>query len=491
MYQVIVPVLIILLVVSAVVFYRFRSQGISLNSFWDFVRNPDAMPNIDEHHQELERIAADLVDRPDDIAAVVDFVVFEAQSERQAWSELQLLGKLHEKRFPRVLEILRDPTLKDELLLTQDNEYSFPEGPINRVCRILDWGNDTPPHEAAKLLSPYLDEKNKEIRKDVAAVIGSIASMDALDDIRKALNDDEPYVKSYVLNGLISTINRNQIDPSVCGELFETVSAKWPDDTDFEVSEYIPNVLLGLDHDRGLNFLLQDELFTIKFEPCWRILQAFHERSIMIERHRIKQVLDEAASVPLEYPVGNVFEYGLPLLGAHRNTEDLQLLERLVDHENEDVSGGAIEALYQFHRYYDRIRDYRDIEEQNGWNALNKIERHIFAVELLDMEINNGGFAQYYFNSTAESWPDALEGLKAMGASKRHNLLLETIAEFGDEEPSIDRQKRDHQLAKIVRKHEDPFHRQDSAWYKTNDENLEKLIFKYNMANLDGRYIQK
>jgi hypothetical protein len=43
------------------------------------------------------------------------------------------------------------------------------------------------------------------------------------------------------------------------------------------------------------------------------------------------------------------------------------------------------------------------------------------------------------------------------------------------------------QLSNVARAKDDPFHEQDSAWYKAKDENLDRLIFKYNMTNLEGR----
>ena len=114
-------------------------------------------------------------------------------------------------------------------------------------------------------------------------------------------------------------------------------------------------------------------------------------------------------------------------------------------------------------------------------------ERHLCAIEDLDAEVNNGGFAQYYFNSSGDNWQDALAGLAAIGAERRHRLMLGTVEKFGDAKPAIDRNTRTSQLSKIVRNKEDPFNEQDSAWYEIEDENLDQLKFKYNLANLEGR----
>jgi len=106
------------------------------------------------------------------------------------------------------------------------------------------------------------------------------------------------------------------------------------------------------------------------------------------------------------------------------------------------------------------------------------------AIEELDGEVNNGGFAQYFFNSSGNHWKDALSGLAAIGATKHHKIMAEAIEKFGQSMPSSARDVRDSQLSKIVRKQEDPFNEQDTAWYKTEDELLARLMFRYNLSNM-------
>lgn len=113
--------------------------------------------------------------------------------------------------------------------------------------------------------------------------------------------------------------------------------------------------------------------------------------------------------------------------------------------------------------------------------------KHILAVKELDAEVNNGGFAQYYFNSSGDHWQDARNGLAAIGAGGRHRLMSATIETFGDVKPAVDRSTRTSQLSQVVRKKDDPFNEQDSAWYQIEGENLDRLIFKHNVANLGGR----
>jgi HEAT repeat protein len=478
----------LLLIVAATLLFWSRSKRREINSFWDVVRNPEAMSDLDEFHQEVDDSTASLSGSPTKVAALVDYFVFEAKSSDDAWTELRTLAKLGSESYPRALAILRDPALKSRLtvLAEQENSLSLREAPINRLCEIFDQ-DAPPPREAAALLAPYLRSDSDEIRKSAALIIASIGSADSLPDLRRALTDQDEYVRSYALMGIERALTGDRIDASSKEQFFALVADMWPGDTSFAACDDIPQVLLKLDRDRATSYLLSDELFSVGFPPVWRILEALNEESVEVPRARILTIIEGANQEPLKYPMDNVLEQALPLLGAHHNEEDLPMIERLLEHENKDVSRGATEALYRYHRYHDQIRDPRRVIKERGWNALTPAEKHVCAIEQLDAEVKNGGFAQYYFNSSGDNWQDALEGLEKIGAEERHRVMLATIEKFGDSKPAADRDARTSQLSGVVRHKEDPFSEQDKAWYGLEDEKLDRLIFKYNLANQEGR----
>jgi hypothetical protein len=474
----------ILLLAAVIAFIWSRSKRTEINSFWDVVRNPDRMPDLDQFHKTVDDAASSLAGSPAEIAKLVDYFVFEARSSHDAWTEKRILAKLGSEAYPRALEILCDPAKKGQLVKAIDDGKSLPEAPINRLCEIFE-NEATPPPEAAELLSPYLQSDNYQIRRSAAGVIGSLGSTKSLGDLRRALSDDEEYVKSAALRGIRSAISDGRIEQSSQEVVFELVSGMWPTDTSFAVCDQIPLLLLELDRERAITRLLSDDLFSARFEPVWRILEAFDEKKVGVTRDRLLTLIKDADKEPIENSY--VLREALPLLGAHRNEADLPMLERFLDHKNDNVSNGAVEGLYQFHRYSDTIRDPWEVVKESGWNSLTTAEKHISAIGELDGEVRNGGFAQYYFNSSGDHWEDAMAGLAAIGAKQRRRLMVATAEKFGDMKPDTVRIARNAQLSKVVRKQEDPFNDQDSAWYKLEDENLDRLIFKYNVANLEGR----
>lgn len=462
-----------------------KSQGIEINSFWDALRNPDAMPDLTQFHKHVEDRASAISGSRDQIAKLVDYFVFEAKSSDDAWAEKRVLAKLGKEAYPRALEILNDTSSHERLTVLTDSTPWSQEAPICRLTEIFDH-DAPPPPEAADLLSPFLKSPSAVIRKRAAGIIGSVGSSRSLPDLRRALKDEDDYVKSYALMGIQRAIAGERIKGTEKSQFYELVAGMWPEDTSFPVCEKIPTVMLGLDRTRSLDRLLAPDLFTLKFARVLSILEAFAEESIEIPRGKLLILIEDANREPIDTTAG-VLGKAVSLLGRYRMQEDVPTLERLADHPNEKVARGAIKGLYSYHRYFEAVRDPWEVVDTAGWGALTVPEKHICAINELDGQVNNGGFAQYYFNSTGDHWRDALEGLRAIGATQRHKIMVATLEKFRQSEPSPSRDVRSAQLSKIVRKKEDPFNEQDAAWYKIEGELLDRLQFLYNFANIEGR----
>lgn len=101
---------------------------------------------------------------------------------------------------------------------------------------------------------------------------------------------------------------------------------------------------------------------------------------------------------------------------------------------------------------------------------------------MLDAEVNNGGFHQYFFNSAGDHAVEALEGLRNMGAEQTATLLQKGIALFGGKGPSPEREKRMAQLDKFSSKAEDKLGELDEQFYKSPDKLQIKLLM-YAAAN--------
>jgi hypothetical protein len=118
---------------------------------------------------------------------------------------------------------------------------------------------------------------------------------------------------------------------------------------------------------------------------------------------------------------------------------------------------GIRESIEQSKAYYIREREldetcpfralWRDLvnrvhKTDDGFGKLSHDEQMYFAVGLLDGEVYNGGFTQYFHNSSGDYYVCAEAGLEALGASNSLRLLrLAKDAIFGSS-PVPDSQAR-------------------------------------------------
>lgn len=63
-------------------------------------------------------------------------------------------------------------------------------------------------------------------------------------------------------------------------------------------------------------------------------------------------------------------------------------------------------------------------EKSNGFADLSIENQQYFATCLVEKEVYNGGFDQYFYNSSADYYSSALNGLIEIGAIESHKLLV-------------------------------------------------------------------
>ncbi len=80
-----------------------------------------------------------------------------------------------------------------------------------------------------------------------------------------------------------------------------------------------------------------------------------------------------------------------------------------------------LDATDPFRLYWRELVD-RVYKSDAGIAQLSDVERQYWAVGCLSGEVYNGGFDQYFYNSSGATYSAAVDGLKAMGATT--SLLL-------------------------------------------------------------------
>lgn len=124
-------------------------------------------------------------------------------------------------------------------------------------------------------------------------------------------------------------------------------------------------------------------------------------------------------------------------------------------------------------------------DDRLGYNNLSWPEKVFICVRDVECEINNGGFDQYYFNSSGNHALDAVPSLEAIGAKHTSSLLRDANALFGESGPSPDRLARQEQLDALRDAKGKKMDEIEEEFYK-GTEDLDGLLKKYISMNAEA-----
>jgi hypothetical protein len=113
-----------------------------------------------------------------------------------------------------------------------------------------------------------------------------------------------------------------------------------------------------------------------------------------------------------------------------------------------------------------------------GYAELNAVDKVFICVWSLEGEVNNGGFDQYYFN-TSDDWAfDTPNALRTIGATQTAAIVEHGNALFGDSGPSPDSTVRQDQLDGLSEASQNALNSLDDEFYRDTD-NLSALLVAY------------
>lgn len=123
-------------------------------------------------------------------------------------------------------------------------------------------------------------------------------------------------------------------------------------------------------------------------------------------------------------------------------------------------------------------KDYeKEYETVMSWN---KSRQAIYMIWVLEAEVNNGGYNQFYFNSSGQFYKHLPEALKLVGANKFADLTKRANDTFEKENPKIT-QYQDGTLEGFSKSYENnPLNKFDDEFYSLyKTENLQDLQVEF------------
>jgi hypothetical protein len=121
---------------------------------------------------------------------------------------------------------------------------------------------------------------------------------------------------------------------------------------------------------------------------------------------------------------------------------------------------------------------------KKGFDSLSHPERVLHHIYWLESEVNNGGFDQFFVNSSGDYALDTPSALEEIGAHHTAHLVKRAIDLFPRGSPSRNREQRIEQLESMGETLRDQFSAFDSEFFEYQDP-LEELQVKYMVANKD------
>lgn len=126
---------------------------------------------------------------------------------------------------------------------------------------------------------------------------------------------------------------------------------------------------------------------------------------------------------------------------------------------------------------------------ERAFGALTAGQRMLFAVNSLEMEVNSGGFENYFRSSGANAWRDAVKGLREIGAPEAFGrALAASLKVFPGGSPPEDWGKRDSALDELTEEG-DPFEEMDLLFFDSyGEKELGDFALEYVMKK-EGEFL--
>ncbi|MGE0087158.1 MAG: DMP19 family protein [Desulfococcaceae bacterium] len=137
--------------------------------------------------------------------------------------------------------------------------------------------------------------------------------------------------------------------------------------------------------------------------------------------------------------------------------------------ESDNINNSIIE----FDNYIGCLCAYGD-----DMSKLNDYQKNFYYNQCIEREINNGGFSQFYSNSSGDFAHEVIVSLKAVGADKTAETVLKANGLFPDGKVPKDREKRQEILEKIEENASDKWGELEEK-FMAYEEDLNSLNMAY------------
>lgn len=470
-------IFVVVLCVLAIVAFltlrgRFNDES-TASGFRDWVKNPYYKRSAEQYFAERDALTV-----PDDISqseiqAMVDRLFVKEDNDFNL-DKLKLVG---DKATPLLVATLNS----DRAFNTTFSEGGHAFGaksPFERICDLLE---ETCPPSAASPLARYISHPDDHFRKHAAIALGNIGTDECINPIVQLLGDEDDYVRSYAMMGIKRGIDGDRCTDNFLNSVFPALQLLLDRD-DSSISGNAPQLMLAINQEQAIPIMLSEKYFTHTNEELHYIIRSFNEAGLPIPHGSLLPLIETLRPLVDEYPHDYQLATALVAYSHNPDSNSETLLSGLRDSHKERVAEAAADGLAILSGVTDPSTFIFEQLDASGWDGLTAPQKNYCAALVYNGEVNNGGHSQYFVNSSGDNHATALAGLRAIGATKRAEILSQALQLFGGSGPSVDNGTRHQQLASFTKSQDSKLDSLDSHYYKC-DEKIDVLLSSYAVAN--------
>jgi hypothetical protein len=434
--------------------------------FQEYVKNPDLFR---EEAGEMERERAAQPPTPREVAGLVS----EMGRRRLKYDELERVKQAGDAAVPLLQKALRD----EKFLLHRYGKDIFDGSVIETALDILE------PFALpeASLLEPALRHSDEFFRYHALFHLARCGNDDAIDALKSGLKSPSAQCRTWTLMGLEFLKRTGRGSKAFRAVIFEAALPLLAD-KEYNPAEYAPRALLALDFRRAQQVLLGEDVFYPQNKYVYKVLQALKDANVPVPGPQLRKLLSEIKPKAAKFPFDYAYAEGLILLARAEGSGARDLIGDAQSWGNAEVKEGAAKALEIAAGVNDAYGFVMDLYQRKGAKGLAETQLYYLTLSWLDAEVRNGGFSQYYFNSSGALASYAVKAAQSVGASELAAIIEKANALFGKDGPDPDRGKRMDQLSKIDLA---ALTKLDSQYYECADR-LSELLPKFVSSNSEA-----
>ncbi|MHB1426358.1 MAG: DMP19 family protein [Gemmataceae bacterium] len=438
--------------------------------FWEFVKNPEYRRSLLRQWRRGRKVSPDALDETAIRDLIQGFLTYNPD-----WDTTNLLRALGTRAQSALVEALRDPRFSS----APDYSESVLDGsPLKVVCGAV--GPLAPP-EAVEPLAALVRHPSSRVRELAAYTLGYIANDDCVEPIGVALNDPDEDVRTYAAMGIPFGVEVGRHTPGFARGMFDRLTAVLDVDC-WDLMKHVPRDLMMLDPVRGAAVLQDPIRFHAQNPSLYQLLEALNEYNAPIPGEKLMALLEELRPQAGEYPAYYSCANILRALARQKIPGADVVIRAAREWGNDEVRQAAAEALCTLIGAADPLGVVLGRHEAVGFRGLTRPQKVYYVIYVLSAEVRNGGFAQYFVNSSGNHANLTVKALREVGAANTAAIVQRALDLFGPDGPDRNRDRRHPQLAALTPEQDAEMDRLNTEFY-TDPDDLDAALADYVRSN--------